>query len=247
MKRVLFYKQSRLIMNVLLLTFVITSCAKKNTDLKQNPTPEEFATAPGGNKQGTSTEVRLKLTVNDAAGNNITSDGGGDYVDGQKNSSIYFSTSGNLQFTTAASNNPHTPITRWLNINFSDPLSGYPARGTEKSNFISTVTTVTSPNPTLLQNLAVGQTKCIGFSAGISTIENGVLNFHRNSTEDTPTSPTSYVYVTRISAGPDQWLMTPVPPVSGGCSTISNVGALRINTALYGYYNMPFSFTLTKL
>ena len=236
-------------MNVLLLTFVI-SCAKKNTDIKQNPTPEEFATTPRGNKPGTSTEVRLKLTVNDAAGNNITSDGSGDYVDGQQNSSIYFSTSGNLQFTTSASSNPHTPTTRWLNVDFSDPLAGYTARGTEKSNFISTVTTVTSPNPTLLQNLAVGQTKCIGFSAGISTIENGVLNFHRNSTEDTPTSPTSYVYVTRISASPadpDQWLMTPAPPVSGGCSSISNVGALRINTTLYGYYNMPFSFTLTKL
>ena len=233
------------VMSILLLVFI--SCKKETTN--PVPTNEEIATASSEKKTNTSTEVRLKLTVNDAAGNNITSDGG-DYIDGQQNSSIYFSTSGNLQFTTAASNNPNTPITRWLNINFSNPLSGYPSGGIEKSSFISTVTTVTSPNPTLIQNLAVGQTKCIGFSAGISTIANGVLNFHRNSTEDTPTSPTSYVYVTRISAspaGPDQWLMTPAPPLSGGCSAISNVGALRINTALYGYYNMPFSFTLTKL
>ena len=185
------------------------------------------------------------MTVNDAAGNRIASDGGGSYIDGQQNSSIYFSTSGNLQFTTSASNNPKTPTTRWLNVDLSDPIAGYPVRGTEKSNFISTITTVTSPNPILLQNLAVGQTKCIGFSAGIMTIADGVLNFHRNGTEDTPTSPTAYVYVTRTSS--IEWLMTPVPPLSGGCSTISNVGALRINTALYGYYSMPFSFTLTKL
>ena len=145
----------------------------------------------------------------------------------------------------AASSNPRVPpMTRYLNINFDNPLSGYPARGIEKSNFISTVTTTTSPNSTLLQNLTIGQTKCIGFSAGISTIESGVLNFHRNNTEDTPTSPTAYIYVTRTSS--TEWLMTPVPPSAGGCSTISNVGALRINTVLYGYYNMPFSFTLTK-
>lgn len=245
MKRIPFYKLSGLFLNVLLLTIAFTSCTKKTTEIGQNVSSEEFATAPGGNKPATSTEVRLKLTVNNASGNQITSDGGGSYIDGQENCSIYFSTSGNLQFTTSASNNPKTPSTRYLNINFDSPLPNYPARSVEQSRFISTITTVTSPNPTLLQDLSVGQTKCIGFSAGISTIADGVLNFHRNSTEDTPTSPTAYVYVTRTSS--TEWLMTPVPPLSGGCSTIPNVGALRINTALYGYYNMPFSFTLTKL
>jgi hypothetical protein len=116
--------------------------------------------------------------------------------------------------------------------------------------FIMHVNIAINASGLTIQDLAVGQTKYIGFSAGISIIESGVLNFHRNSTEDTPTTPTSYVYVTRISAspaGPGQWLMTPAPPASGSCSSISNVGALRINTVLYGYYNMPFSFTPTKI
>lgn len=247
MKRKLFNYPSAFIPTAVMLLFALSSCTKKTSEISKPALPDKFESASSNSRTGTTTEVRLKLTVNNAAGNNITSDGLGDYVDGTQNTSIYFSTSGNLQFTTAASNNPKTPSIRWLNINFISPLSGYPAGGVEQSRFISTITTVTSPNPTLLQNLPLGQTKCIGFSAGISTIANGVLNFHRNSTEDTPTTPTSYVYVTKISVSPDQWLMTPVLPAVGGCSSISSVGALRINTVLYGNYNMPFSFTLTKL
>lgn len=241
MKQNQFSTAIRLSLGTLLFAFVIASCTKKSSELNLASSTDEFASAKG--KPGTTTEVRLKLTVN-PVGNNITSNGG-DYVDGTENTSIYFSTAGNLQFSTSASNNPNVPTTRWLNVDFSNPLPGYPARGIEKSNFISTITTLTSPDTTKLQNLTPGQTKCIGFSAGFMTIAYGVLNFHRNSTEDTPTTPTSYVYVTRLN--PTQWLMTPSVPVSGGCSAISNVGALRINTVLFGYYNMPFSFTLTKL
>jgi len=167
------------------------------------------------------------------------------FVNGTGNVKVVFDQSGNFMFGQASSNPRVPPMTRYLNLNFNSPLLSYPDGGFQQSKFISTVTTITSPSPTALQNLAVGQTKCIGFSAGISTIENGVLNFHRNSTEDTPTSPTAYIYVTRISS--TQWVMKPVPPLSGGCSAVSNVGALRINTNLFGYYNMPFSFTLTKI
>jgi hypothetical protein len=80
---------------------------------------------------------------------------------------------------------------------------------------------------------------------GLYTIANGVVNFHRGTNEDYLNAPTAYVYVTRESE--NQWTVSPTPPASGGCSTVSNVAALRINTELAGYYYMPFSFTLTKL
>lgn len=241
MKRILFLRSSSIILNAMLIAFAFTSCKKQTTDVLAAG-PEEVVSAKG--KPGTTAEVSLSMTINDAAGNKITSDGGGAYVNGTGNVKVVFDQYGNFMFGAASSSPRVPPMTRYLNINFDNPLSGYSPGGNQKSNFISTITTVTSPNSTSLQNLTVGQTKCIGFSAGISTIESGVLNFHRNSTEDIPTSPTAYIYVTRTSL--TEWLMTPVPPLAGGCSTISNVGALRINTVLYGYYNMPFSFTLTK-
>jgi hypothetical protein len=80
---------------------------------------------------------------------------------------------------------------------------------------------------------------------GLFTLAEGFVIFHRQPTEDNSTTPTAYVYVTRNSE--TQWTMTPVPPLSGGCSTISNVASLRTNTGLVGYYNMPFSLTLTKI
>ena len=250
MKQKPFYYPSGLIMITLSLAFVIASCTKNASDVVTISDSREVASAKASKPGSTTTEVRLKLTVNSATG--ITSDGNDTYVDGQDNSSIYFSTAGNLQFTTSASNNPHTPTTRWLNVNFSNPLSGSPVGGIEKSNFISTQTG-TGPDPTALQNLARDATKCITFSAGFMTITGGVLNFHRSPTEDNSGTKSSYVYVTRTKVssvdGIDEWLMTPAPPSLPfvACSLISNVGALRINGTLSGYYNMPFSFTLTKL
>lgn len=245
MKRKLFNYPFGLIMSALMLIFSATSCTKKTNEVVKPAVPEEFATAPGGNKPGTTTEVSLSMTINDATGNKITSDNLGPYVNGVGNVKVVFDKSGNFMFGAASSSPRVPPMTRFLNFSFDSPLPTYNARSAETSNFISTITTVTSPNPTALQNLNIGDTKCIGFSAGLINISGGVVNFHRNTnTEDTPTTPTAYVYVTRNS--PTEWTMTPVPPPVG-CSNISNVAALRINTTLYGYYNMPFSFTLTQI
>ena len=232
-------------MITLSLAFVIASCTKNASDVVTISDSREVASAKASKPGSTTTEVRLKLTVNDATGNQITSDVGGTYVDGQQNSSIYFSTSGNLQFSTHASNNPNTLTTRWLNANFGSPLSGSPVRGVEKCNFMSTLTG-SGPNSTAIQNLLIGSTKCITLAVGLMNISGGVLNFH-NRNEDFPnTTNTSYVYVTRSSA--ITWLMASAPPISfTGCSLISNVGALRISTVWSGDYNMPFSFTLTAL
>lgn len=242
MKRNFICYATGLILNVLLLSIAFSSCTKKSSDLKEAPLQEEFASAAASKPGSTSSEVRLKLTVNDAPGNNITSDEGGDYVDGTQNTSIYFSTSGNLQFSTASLSNPHTLTVRWMNANFGSPLSGSAARGIEKCNFMSSMTG-SGPDATPIQNLAIGSTKCITLAVGLMTISGGVLNFH-NRNEDNSSTKTSYVYVTRTSA--TTWLMESAPPLGfTGCSGISNVGALRISTVWSGNFNMPFSFIFT--
>lgn len=244
MKRISFYKLSGLIINVLLLTFAITSCTKKTTAVGQAVNPEEFVTASAGNKNGTYPEVPLIMTVVDA-GNKITSDNGTPYANDVDNVRVVFDQYGNFMLT-AASNNPHVPLSRFLNFDFSDPVSGYTARGSEKGNFISSGQTTTSPNSTPPQNLANGATRCIGMTAGLSTLANAVLNFHRLPYDDTDagSNPTAYVYVTRIDA--NHWEITPMPPLSGGCSSVSNVASLRINGVLTGKYNMSFKLLLER-
>jgi hypothetical protein len=237
MKRILFHNPSALILNALLILFTFIGCKKQTTEV--NTLQEEIATAK---PPASPPQISLRMTVRDAVGDKITSDGGGDYIDGSQNVAVYFSSSGNLQFT-ATANSRHN-VLRHLNYDFSDPVLSSVARGSEQGGFISTTPSAVSPAPYVLQNIPEGTTVCIVLSCGLSTFTDGGVNFHRGA-EDTPTTPTAYMYVTRVS--PTQWTMTPVPPLSGGCSAISNIAALRNSTTLYGYYNMPFSFTLTKL
>lgn len=246
MKKILFNHASGLLMSSLLMTFVITSCTKKTTEAVPTANAEEMAAATSGSKPGNLPVVSLRMTVSDAGGNKITSDGGADYVNGTQNVKVVFDQNGNFMFNSKASNNPNVPMVRWLNYNFNDPISPDPIlTGMEKGSFISTGKTITSPAFTPLQNLAIGATQCIGLSGGLINYDLNSVNFHRNLA-DVPNTPTAYVYVTRISQ--TQWTVKPVPPLSGGCSAISNVGAFIANGGQYVfYYNLPFSFTLTKL
>ena len=229
--------------SIMLLSLVMVSCKKQTAQSVTTDNSDELATAKGGSKPNTYPVVSLSMTVNDASGNKIISDNGTPYINGQQNVSVIFDQYGNFMFNTQAS--ARQTMVRWLNYYLNDPTStNYPVRNNDQGNSITTGATFTSPSFTPLQNLSQGTTQCIGLSGGLFTVSGGVVNFHRNtSTEDTPTTPTSYVYVTRVDA--THWTVTPAPPLSGGCSTISSVGALRINGALFGYYNLPFSFTLT--
>jgi hypothetical protein len=241
MKQAPSFTTSRLCIYLLVSILSFASCKKRVVEETTINNSNE-ATIAKASKPGTYPSLSLRMTVNDGLGNKITSDGQGDYINGFQNMKVEFDIYGNFMFS-GASSNPKTSPQRYLNYNFSDPSSLTPnpsVTGTYIGSFISTGQTLTSPDNTPLQNLAINATKCIGFSAGIN-IDGGVVNFHRNF-EDDATSPTAYVYVTRVSS--TQWIVTPMPPGAGGCSNISNVAALRVSTVLYGYYNIPFSFTL---
>jgi len=245
MKQIPFYKPSALVFYLFLLSFI--SCKKGTNDIAYNAeSVENFATKTVS-KPGTYPEVLVKLAINDA-GNKVTSDAGGDYRNGSQNVSAKIDQYGNFIFSCGSSDHgPNATPSRWLNYDFGDPLPSYSIRPNERGAYIATIKSSIVSTPFIpFQNLEVGSTECVTIAMGLFTLADGVVNFHRNQgTEDTPNTPTAFVYVTRIN--PMQWIMTPVPPSSGGCSDILNVAALRVNTTLYGYYNMPFMFTLTRL
>jgi hypothetical protein len=232
-------------MKLVLITIALSSCKKQSSEATTESYQEAMTSSKGG-PNPTYTEVPLRMTVNDAGENKITSDGLGDFVNGTQNVRVIFDKNGNFVFNTRASNNPNVQMVRSLNYNFNDPISQNPlVTGIERGSFISGSKTVTSPGYTPLQNLAIGATQCIGLSAGLINFDLKVVNFHSNW-EDVVHTPSAFVYVTRTSQ--TQWIITPVPPQGGGCSSISNVAAFVTNGgALIWYYNMPFYFTLTSL
>jgi hypothetical protein len=237
MKKVSFYNAPIFFMTALLLLQIITSC-KKNDVVSGSDPNEQLSSAKG--KPNTLPEVFLKLTVNDAAGNKITSDGGGDYINGTQSFNAKFDQSGN--FILACGSPGHGahqgPPVRWMNINFDSPVVVYippPITGSDKVTGITTGS-VAAFTFIPLQNLEVGQSECVGLTGGSGA--EWVMNFHRNASDESA----AYAVFTRINA--TQWTVAP----AGSCSPNSNVCALRYGAGtLYGFYNMPFSFTLTKL
>jgi hypothetical protein len=242
MKKSLFYNASILITMVLVTTFMITSCKKQAADETSTANLDQVANSSVKNKPGTISPVSLRVTVNDASGNKLTSDGGGDYVSGSQAVSAVFDQYGNFIFSCGTSGHgPTATLVRWMNINFDSPIQVFinpPITGNDKVTAITTIPAV-GLSFTAIQSLEVGQTECITLTGGSNA--EWVMNFHR-ATEDVASSPSSYMVVTRTSL--TQWTMTPV----GSCSPNSNVCALRNGPGtLYGYYNMPLSLTLTKL
>ena len=243
MKRILFYKPLSVTFNAFLLVLTFTSCKKQTTDIAASYDFEEIATATAkGGKPSGPAEVFLKVTVDNTAGYKITSDGGGDYVNGLQNVGAKFDGPGNFIFSCGLSGHgPNATLVRWMNIDFNSPVQvsiNPPITGNDK---VTAITTLPAAGFTFvpLQNMVVGQSQCVGLTGGSGA--NWIMNFHRGA-EDISSSPSAYAVFTRISL--TQWAVTP----AGSCSPNSNVCALRNGPEiLYGYYNMPFSFTLTKI
>jgi hypothetical protein len=251
MKRFLFHKSQRFILNAILIGLAFTACKKQTSDTVQSPRSEEIATAAGGSKPISLSTVYLKVTISDATGNKITGDGLGDYIHGVDNVRAELDGIGSFQFDALYQSKPNQtlPLIRWVNFNFNDPI-GTPAPPFTGDQQIGNrmITNSSSLSPyTPIQNMTINQSQCITLAAGstymtrTNTPPIWRVNFHGNY-EDISASPSAFAIITRISD--TQWTITP-----GNCSISSstNVGALRNGDILYGYYHMPFSITLTKL
>ncbi|MEO5581455.1 MAG: hypothetical protein ABIR66_02080 [Saprospiraceae bacterium] len=103
-----------LILNTLLLTLFSVSCTKQAADNGLSNNTEEFvsrrATKPVtlSAKPVTLPTISLKVTINDASGNNITSDGKGDYINAINNVQAILDPYGTFAFNTFNSNKPKT-------------------------------------------------------------------------------------------------------------------------------------------
>ena len=228
-----------------LLVVVATACADQ-------PRVAEPVAATSGSALASRTglvPVSLVVTISnaDSLGHayNIRNDGQGVYTDGVQSVGAVIDQYGTFAFNTFTGSKG--TATRWVTYDFSSPVDPNNTYRPNPSNSInyhfSTGPSAFSPF-TPLQNLGVNgnpSTECIYMGNGIanSTSIWGV-SFHKGN-EDVSTSPTAFAFVTRTAISPGTWTITPV----GSCSPNSNVASLRSNTGfLYGYYNLPFFFTL---
>lgn len=230
--------------SILFAALLMTACRDETTGPRV-AVPTALVTARAPNLS----TVALVVTVSnaDAVGNpyGIQNDGKGVYTNGSQNVEAILDQSGTFAFNTNTSNK--TSI-RWVTYNFNnpvDPTNTYrPSPSNTKNYHFSTGTSAFSPF-TPIQNLGVGSnpsTECIYMGNGIAnSTTSWRVSFHKGN-EDTADSPTAYAVVTRSSVSPAVWTVTPV----GSCSLNSNVASLRSGdgTLLYGYYTLPFFFTL---
>lgn len=253
MKKNLFHNAFNLNMTIVMVILATTSCNKKTADIRLTPATEEFATASKGSNPNSLPVISLRVTVNDADGNNITSDGKGDYINSIDYVLAILDQSGTFAFNTFAPSSKikNATVKRWVTYNFNNPVDPgntyRPLPDNSQNYHFSTGGSSYGTNPFIpLQNLGINgnpATECIYMGNGIA---NGTttwrVSFHKGL-EDTQTSPTAFAVVTRVNS--TVWTISPM----GICSANSNVASLRNNAdnTLYGYYYLPFSFTLTRL
>lgn len=202
-------------------------------------------------RTATLTPVSLVVTVSDTdslgGAYGIHSDGQGAYVDGTQSVQASIDKYGTFAFNTNTST--RKAATRWVRYDFDhpvDPNNTYRPSPTNDNNYHFSTGASSFSQWVPLQNLGVGgnpATQCGYMGNGISnSTQSWKVSFHKGL-DDVSDGPTAYAVFTRISTSPAVWTVEPV----GSCSPASNVAALRdaSTNQLYGYYTIPFHFTLT--
>jgi hypothetical protein len=176
----------------------------------------------------------LVVTVNDAAGYHIMSDGGGSYTNGVNGVSATLGS--NLVMTTGPS--------RTLQFDFSAQLTGTPFTPNQTGRQSVGVTT---QSPASLNTMTVGTSVCapLAFNWTGTYQETGVL-FHSHAA-DTPADPSIYARVTRTSSS--DWTIVSNDPACGANTDWALVRSgdatqRKITMVAIGYYSMPFSLQL---
>src|SRR5688572_13998013 len=160
MKRILIYKSPVLIINLCILIFVFGSCKKQSTE--KPATNEEIASAKAGGNPNAFPTISLRVTINDAEGNKITSDGKGDYINGTDYVQAILDQSGTFAFNTFSPPQKikNAVVTRWVNYNFNNPVDPentyQPSPDNSHNYHFSTGGSSFGTNPFIpLQNLGV--------------------------------------------------------------------------------------------
>jgi hypothetical protein len=200
--------------------------------------------------RGVATAIPLVVTISSTddfgAPYRIVSDGKGTYTDGVEDVQAVLDQFGTFAFNTETRSNRNA--IRSVRYDFNDPVdpsNTYRPTPTSLENYhFSTGASDFSPMVPI-QNLGVNGnpvSECIymGNSIANATTQWRV-SFHKGL-EDVANSSSAFAVVTRTSVSPAVWTITP----SGACSPVSNVASLRSgdSSILYGYYRLPFFFTL---
>jgi hypothetical protein len=196
--------------------------------------------------------IELVVTISDVDGSGnpygIQSDGLGAYINGVQEVQAVLDQYGTFAFNTAGKRT----APRLVKYNFNnpvDPSNTYrPTLGAVQNHHFSTGGSNYSPFIPI-QNLGINGnpvSECAymgnGIADGLSVNSPAWrVSFHKGL-EDVSNGPTAFAVITRTSVSPAVWTITP----SGACSPVSNVASLRSSDTsfLYGYYNLPFMFTL---
>jgi hypothetical protein len=227
----------------------LAACSKSSPSTASLAAPSPLAQDA---KPGTPPVVSLTVTVSntDSFGNaaGITNDGAGAYVDGSQNVQAQLDASGTFAFNTF--NARRGTATRWLNYDFSHPIDPsntfVPSQDHGQNYHFSSGGTQYSPWVPVqylgTPGYPISECGYMGNSFAANSTTNYRVSFHKGY-ENTQASPTAFIVVTRTSVSPAVWTVQP----AGSCSPKSNVAALRSDdgTVLYGYYSLPFLFTLT--
>jgi len=192
----------------------------------------------------------VMVSNSDAFGNaaGITNDGLGSYVDGSQNVQAQLDAAGTFAFNTFSGR--RGTATRWVNYDFSRPVDPsntfLPAQDHTQNYHFSSGGSQYSPWVPVqyLGTPGYPSSECgyMGNSFAASGTTSYRVSFHKGY-EDTQTTPSAFAVFTRVSVSPAVWTVQP----AGSCSPNSNVAALRSGdgSILYGYYSIPFLFTLT--
>jgi len=230
--------------------FLITSLIVATACREALTAPQSPATALRMARVAAIPTVSLTVTVanDDGAGSSydIQNDGKGAYVDGSQDVQAILDGSGTFAFNTEARNRK---ATRWVTYNFNhpvDPSNTYRPNPSNLENYhFSTGPSQYSPFIPI-QNLGVNgnaSSECVYMGNSIANATTSWrVSFHKGL-EDVSNGATAFAVVTRTSVSPAVWTITP----AGSCSPVSNVASLRSgdSSVLYGYYYLPFVFTLT--
>jgi len=216
----------------LLTALALAGCQKDIQQSKEQSTSLELRSSAKPPAQGNST-VNLSVTVDDASGNNILSDGNGAYVNGtDRVDAQILSSDGNFYMNT--NNNTVKPWIRTMQ--FLPGNSGFDLSGERNYSLRTNATT-------WLQNMDVNTSQNVGFRVwGVG--QGGIVDWRllfRNGLENNPSSLTDYAKVTRLPN--DVWT---IEPASYTGVTPANAGLIDGNNMILGYYQTPFKLTLTR-
>jgi hypothetical protein len=216
-------------LSTLMLLLFMAGCQKDiQPTIEQNISEETMAKSPSAGN----TTINLSVEVDDLAGNQILSDGQGEYINGVgRVQAQILSSDGNFYMNTN-NNTVKQPIRtmQFLPTNPELNLSG-------KRNYsLRTTATIRLQDmlPTTSQNVGM---RAWGVEQG------GVVNWKIKFRNGINASPlTDYAKVTRISN--DRWT---IEPANDPGVTPANAELTEGNDNHRGYYIVPFRLTLTRI